>query len=453
MKIQQPKAQTRTSFLSLLLFCAIALSGCSTVGGWFDGDDKTRLEGERISVLELQKTLEPESRALDAQGFVAPAPWRNEFWPQAGGYPNHAMQHLALNEGGLAQIWTSSIGRGSTKALPLTAQPIVVDGRVFTLDTDSKLSAFNAENGERIWRVDVKDKAEDDPVIGGGVAYSRGRLFVTNGYDEILAINPDDGAEIWRQTITAPSRAAPTVMNERVFVVTLDNRVLALSAETGESLWDYSGVAEMAGLIGAASPAASRDVLIPVFSSGDIVAMRVENGSVAWTENLSTFSAQGGLSAISDIRGLPVIDKGLVIAISFGGRMVAIDERTGTRIWQRDIAGAETPWVAGNHLFVITTDNELVALGRDNGVIRWVSELPRYENMEKRKDSVFWTGPLLAGERLIAVSSGGMMLEIEPIGGTMIRQTDIKKSVRIAPVIAGSTLYMLAEDGTLMAYR
>lgn len=437
----------------LSLFTASLLTGCSTAESIFGEEKEAPLEGERISILELQKNLEPDSAALEGQGFVAPAAWRNEFWPQAGGYPNHSMQHLILNDGELEEAWSVKIGQGSTKELPLTAQPIVVDGKVFTLDTNSKLSAFDTASGKRIWQVDVRDTEEDDPVIGGGVAYSQGVLYVTNGYDELLAVNPASGELVWRVPLPAPSRAAPTIMEERIFVSTLDNRLFALGAQDGQVLWEYSGITESAGLVGAASPAASREVVIPAFSSGEIVALRVENGSVAWSENLSSFRQAGGLAGISDIRGLPVTDKGLVIAISFGGRIAAIDERTGTRIWQREIGGSETPWVAGNHLFVISSDNEIVALGRDTGVIRWVTQLPRFRDAESREGAIYWTGPVLAGDRLIAASSDGRVAELDPVTGKALRDWNSGSSIRIAPVVAGGTLYLLGEDGTLMAYR
>src|SRR5687768_8184457 len=111
-----------------IVLSLILLAGCSSFSG--DGDDAP-LPGERVSILELQRRIEPDSDALNAQGFIAPAAWQNEFWPQAGGYPNHAMQHLALNEGPLRPQWTADIGEGASRALPLTAQPIVVDGKVF----------------------------------------------------------------------------------------------------------------------------------------------------------------------------------------------------------------------------------------------------------------------------------------------------------------------------------
>ncbi len=437
----------RRLILSACILVPFALTACS------GDDDKAPLPGERISILELQRRLEPDDAALSAQGFVTPNAWKNEFWPQAGGYPNHTMQHLSLNEGPLTKVWSASIGKGTQKNLPLITQPIVVDGRVFTLDTENELAAFDVKTGNRVWTRYVGSEREEDEVITGGVAYSRGQLYVTNGYNEILLLNPQDGKIVWRRKLPSASRAAPTISDDRVFVTTLDNKILALNAADGSLLWDYAGISGGAGLVGSASPAASRDIVLPVFSSGEIFALRVENGSAAWGDNLAGIRAASGLSGISDIRALPVIDKGVVVAVSFGNRMVALDERTGNRIWQRDIGGAEMPWIAGNYIFVVTNDSELVGMGRDNGLIRWVRPLPKFRNPEKRTGPIYWSGPVLAGNRLIVAGSDGGVLEVNPETGDVIRSWGSGLSVSISPVVAGDMLYLLGDNGTLVAYK
>lgn len=435
-----------------LLMTALAaglLSSCSTVTDLFSDNAKAPLPGERIPVLSLEKDLEPENTALKAQGFIAPDPWRNEFWPQAGGYPNHAMQNLDLNNGPLKKIWEADIGEGASSTLPLTAQPIVVDGKIFTIDTDSHLRAFSTENGQQLWESNIRPEGEDDPVIGGGIAYSSGTLYVTTGYNEVLALSPSDGKPIWRVPIPTPARAAPSVMDNRVFIATLENQLLALDATNGHLLWDYTGIGETTGLVGAASPAANGDIVVPAFSSGEIVALRVENGAVAWMDNLSAVRRSDNLAGLSDISGLPVIDKGTVFAVSYGGRLVAIDERTGSRLWQKDISSAETPWVAGNHIFVVSENNRLVALGRDSGAIRWVAQL---DAGEKNTQS-FWSAPIYAGGRLILISSDGQVLETNAETGATIRTWPIQAPVSISPIVANGTLYILSDKGTLSAWQ
>ena len=277
---------------------------------------------------------------------------------------------------------------------------------------------------------------------------------MTNGYAEILKVKASDGGIVWRKRLPAPSRAAPTVIDGRVFVTTLDNRVVALDEGSGDTLWIYVGIAETAGLLGAASPAANADIVVAVFSSGEVTALRVENGSVAWSDNISSVRQYGGgLESLSDIKALPVLDRGLVIVLSFGGKLVAFDQASGARVWQREIGGAETPWTAGNFLFVLSADHQLIALNLEDGRIVWVTPLPRYKNEEKKSGPIAWKGPVMGGGRLILHGTDGEMLEVNATNGKILRAWDSDRTPATSPIIAAKTLLLLATDGTLTAYR
>lgn len=439
---------SRSLVLPFLLLTALSVSACET---WFGDPEPPPLPGERISILAMQSDLLPEEEGQSP--FSLPEAWNNEFWPQAGGYPNHSMQHLALNPGKLSLAWRADIGTDSTTRLPLVARPVVADGRVYALDTDNTLSAYNVQNGQKLWETDARKAGERESVIAGGLAFSGGVLYVSAGYDEILAVNPASGEIYWRTKIETPSRAAPTIDGGRVFVVTQTNTLVAMDAKSGTILWDYTGLQGTASLVGGASPAAQDGLIVPAFTSGEIYALRVENGSLAWSDNLASMLRLGGLSGIADISGYPVIDKGIVFAISYAGRMVAIDAQTGMRIWTREIGGSDTPWVAGNAVFVLTSQGELLSLDRETGSVRWVTQMKQYENPEKRATRILWSGPVLAGERLIVTGTGGRIAEIAPDTGKLITQWSVGKNLTIPPIVAESTLYLLADDGTLLAYR
>ena len=438
----------------LLVSTATLLSACS-LGSMFDRkEEKAPIEGDRISVLELQKGLQADAPLADGQSFELSAPWINNAWPQAGGYPNHVMNNLNISGDGYKRIWSTDIGSGSSDEIPLTAQPVVNANTIYTLDTSSTLTAFDITTGKELWDIDVSKEDEDDDIITGGVSYAHNMLFVTNGYDEVLAISPESKEIVWRKRLPAPSRAAPTVIGGRVFVSTIDSRLVALSAANGTGLWEYVGINEVTGLLGSASPGANTDIVVPVFSSGEITALRVENGSVAWSDNLANISRLGGgLESLSDIKAMPVLHKGLVIAISFSGKMVAIDQSTGARVWQRDIAGSQMPWISNNLIFVLSSSNELMAISLVDGRIFWIEELPKYEDEEDKEDPIRWSGPIMANSQLLLAGSNGELLEIDTASGKVLKTIRTKKNVQISPVIANGMLFLLSEDGKLTAYQ
>lgn len=433
---------TRIACLCLAL---LTVSACA-------GDKKKPLEGQRLSVLQLQKDLAPDP-LLTGDGVSAPESWINKYWPQSGGYPNHAMGNLSLAPQ-IKKAWRVSIGDGGSRQLPLIIQPIVADNVIYTVDAKARMSAFDATTGKKLWRVRLTPENEDrEAVLGGGMAFAQGRLFVSAGYNEVRALDPKTGSTIWTAKTLAPTRAPPASLDGRVFVMTMDNQLVALSADTGTVLWTHSGVAETTGLLGSASPAADRTVAVAAFSSGEVFALRPENGRVMWMDNLASVRRAGSLSSIADIRGLPVLDRGIAYAVSYGGRMVAIDQRTGVRIWQKEIGGAETPWVAADTVFVLTDDQQLVALTRESGDIAWVTRLPMYEDPDDRKNPIVWTGPVMAGGRLILASSMGHVAEISPQSGKLLEKWKASNNVTIPPLVADNTLFILSEDGELTAYR
>ena len=438
--------------LSIIIPVLLLLGACSSMDSLFTSkDDQAPLKGTRISILQLQTQLVPNP-TLQQTPIALPNAWINAFWPQAGGYPNHVMGQLALGKD-LKKVWSSSIGSGGDRRDPLIAQPIVADGMVFTLDTDGDVTAFSITDGSKKWRKSSIVKGEQKTGgIGGGIAYASGKIYVTNGYKYLSCFNAATGNTLWNTDLPTPSQSAPTVMNEKVFVITIDNRLMVFSANDGTAQWNYSGVVETTGLLGSVSPAVDTSAVVLPQSSGEIFGLHVENGQVIWQDNLSTVSHTGTLSSISDIRGQPVIDQGMVYAASYSGRMVALDEVSGQRVWQKDIGTAEMPWAAGATVFVITTEQQLVALVRQNGDIRWVAQLPRHKGDDKDKPIV-WTGPVLAGGRLIAAGSNGQLIEVSPEDGKIIKTTDISNPVFIPPVVAANTLFVLTLKGELIAYR
>jgi outer membrane protein assembly factor BamB len=432
----------------------LAIAGLSLLlascGG--DDDDEVIIEGERISVMTLEDQLLVD-QGLARQPVSLPRPYVNASWPQAGGQSHHAMQHLALGQSPQV-VWQSEVGRGSTGNLLMLAQPVVADGMVFTLDASWVVSAFDANSGEWLWRHPLKDGVESkDTAAGGGLGFRDGRLFVTIGSGFAVALQPEDGIIIWRTDFDVALRGAPGIDDGQIYVTSHDNQLYALSAETGEVLWQHSAITEAAALIGASSPATLDGTVVAAFSSGELFALQSQNGHVVWVDSLTRTGRATPISSLNDIDGHPVIDRGFVYAIGHSGRMASIDLRTGERAWENNIASSQTPWVAGDYIYVLTADNEVACLSRMTGKIHWLAELQRYKDNDKHDDLIIWTGPVLAGDRLLLVSDHGFAVSLSPYDGSYLGGIKMPKRNYISPVVANGTLYLLSDDGGLYALR
>lgn len=436
------------SRIALAAGIALIVSGCGT---WFGEKDKPPLPGERLSVLTHERSIVPDPDVAEAE-IQLPPPSVNPDWPQAGGYANHAMQHVTIGDT-LNEAWSTDIGAGADDEERIVAPPIVADGMVYALDAENNLTALRADNGDEVWSIDLTPEDEEDGHASGGIAFENGRVFVTTGFAQVVALDARTGNELWRRDLDGPIRVPPTVRGGRVLVITLDNKLYALNARSGETLWNFTGTTEVATLLGGANPAVDDEVVIAPFTSGDLVALRLENGRVLWTDSLTSARRTDSVSTLSQIRGRPIIDRGRVFAISHGDTLAAIDLRSGQRIWDKQIGGLESPWVAGDYLFLLTSDWELICVSRNTGQIFWVTPLPRYEDEEDREDPIVWTGPVLAGDRLIVAGSHGEALAVSPYDGRVLGRQELPDGVSVAPIVADGTVYVLTNDATLVALR
>ncbi|MGH7063454.1 MAG: PQQ-binding-like beta-propeller repeat protein, partial [Stellaceae bacterium] len=349
--------------------------------------------------------------------------------------------------------WKTSVGEGSSRYTRVLSQPVIAKGRVYAMDGGVQVSAIDAANGNQLWRVDLKPKGDLGNSFGGGVAIWGKRLFVSTGYGQVLALDPGDGKVIWRKDVGAPVRGGPTVADGRVFVVTVENELVVLAADDGRRLWSHNGIPETSTLLGAASPAVQGEVVVVPYTSGELFALTVENGHPVWSDNLASARNVDAVAALADIRGRPVIDRGRVYAASHSGRLAAIDLRTGDHVWEQDIGTTHGPWIAGDYLYVLSNNGELVSLTRNDGKVRWVRQLPRFENAKKKEDPIEWAGPVLGGDRLIVLASDGWALSVSPYTGEPLGRQEMPAGAFLDPVIADNTLYVLTDDATLSAYR
>lgn len=433
---------------------ASLLAGCDTVSEWFEADPPPKAQGERISVLAFDSQLDPDPQLAETP-VVLPRPWHNPDWPQAGGYPSHAMHHLALGDS-LRQSWRADIGAGASDEEKILAQPVVAEGRVFTMDSHAGVSAFEAATGKRLWRINLTPRREERGAIGGGLAFHAGKLFVSTAFGDVIALQPETGLAFWTTSLKQPIRGAPSADAGRVFVITYDNQMHALDIERGEVLWTHTGVVEAAGFLGGANAAVEGNTVITPYSSGEVLALRADTGVVAWGEQLIRASSRiSQAGALNDINGRPVIDRDRVYAVSQSGRFVAINIRTGERIWERVIPSIQTPWVAGDFIYAVTIDAELLCLSRRDGRVKWIRQLRRYKDPDAKiaKGIITWYGPVLAGDRLLIASTDERLLSISPYTGDLIGQVKLSDKASVAPIVADGTVYVVTDDAKITAYR
>ena len=459
------------STLVLLTVAGSVLASCGTynaVADLFNREKKSKIQGERISIIATEQQIASDPM-LAAVKMDLPPPKKNAEWPQPGGTPDNVMGNL-MADGPLEQVWSASAGKGTDDDSRLTAPPIVAGGLVYVLDAQTHVFAFDALNGKPVWDKSLAPTGEIgssswfnvfgssndiNPTkgFGGGIAYDSGKLFAATGFGNVIALDAKTGKQIWSVNTTVPVHSAPVVVDGRVYIITQENETQALAANDGHLLWDHRGTVESAAILSSAGVGVSGDTVVVPYSSGELYALRAQNGTPSWTDTLSRSGNTTSLTIINDIAGRPVIDRNMVFAVSHSGTLAAINFRSGSRAWTRNIAGIQTPLVAGEYVFIVSTDGQVICMNRGDGRVRWTASLPAFEDPKGKRDPIVWTGPLLVSNFLVLVASDGKAMLLSPFNGQKLGETAIPDGTFIPPVVANGMMYVFTNEAQLVALR
>jgi outer membrane protein assembly factor BamB len=420
----------------------LALAACAS-----ESDEK--LAGDRVAVLRPAVTLKADPD-LAAAPLNIGEPQQRAAWPQPMGAPDGAVGNVAFTRTP-SEVWSANIGSRTSRAR-LLARPVAADGKVFALNDDSDLKAFDLTDGSTLWSQDLRPADADEQIFGGGVAYDNGAVFATTGYGEVLALNTADGAVLWRTAVRNILRAAPLVDGGRVYAMAVNGELYALDASTGAVLWSHNGIAGVSALLGGATPVITGDVVLAAYSSGEVYAIRAQNGKTLWNQSL-TSTRRGSSLALNDIKASPVAAGDRVYAISYGGRMAAIDGRTGNPVWDADVGGLFAPVVTDDAVFVLADGSALATLERSTGRAIRITQLRRWLDEEDEKGAITWAGPVLGEGVLWLVNNAEELVGIDAVTGEQVFTDSLPDAANIAPIIADKTLLILTADGALVAYR
>jgi glucose dehydrogenase len=154
-----------------------------------------------------------------------------------------------VEELGLAFFYDTHSTRG------LEATPLFVDGVIYTTASWSVVHAVDARTGEAIWRYDPQVPGEFGAkaccdVVNRGVAAYAGRIYVGTLDGRLVALDARTGAVAWERLTVDPSKPytitmAPRVVKGKVIIgnggaeLGVRGYVSAYDAASGELVWRF----------------------------------------------------------------------------------------------------------------------------------------------------------------------------------------------------------------------
>ncbi|MFW6093264.1 MAG: PQQ-dependent dehydrogenase, methanol/ethanol family [Pseudomonadota bacterium] len=163
--------------------------------------------------------------------------------------PLDAINQETVDDLGLAWYWDTGTTRG------LEASPIVVDGVMFTTGSWSVVWAHDARTGELLWEYDPEvprawGKYACCDVVNRGVAVWEGKVYVGTLDGRLVALDAGTGDVVWEKQTTDPDRpytitGAPRIVKDKVVIGNggaeygVRGYVTAYDTDTGERAWRF----------------------------------------------------------------------------------------------------------------------------------------------------------------------------------------------------------------------
>lgn len=418
--------------------------------------DKKLPEGIRLSALDdIDSTLLIENSKIPN----LPMAYANDAWQQAGINSQHVVGNIKAGFT-LKEQWAENFGKGISKRDILLAAPVSDEQHVFVMDSNGRVSAFNLTNGTRLWEntltADIGGFKETKS-RASGLAADDNVLYATTGFGGVFAMNSDTGLPKWRKVMESPIRIAPAIAGKMLLIQTVDNKIYALDKTNGKELWRFGVAHEDTVIAGGAVPAydAEDNVVVAGFSNGEIVVLNANTGTPLWSEMLVSNKQTLSTTDINTIGAYPIIQEGMIYAISNSNIMTALDMRSGDKLWENEIGSMQNMLLVGDYLFAISNKNILYAVEKYSGKIIWKTDilLHLYDEDEDNSATINTTQPLIVNGEILLAFSNGKVLKIDAQTGSVRAKTDLGIDISNGLIAVQERIIAVSDDADVIVFK
>jgi len=335
------------------------------------------------------------------------------------------------------KVWSEKLGKG-TESLRIGLNPSGDGNRIYAASYDGNVSAFNPENGDRVWQTELELNLSAGPGVGEGIV-------VVAGYDgDLVALDADDGSEQWRINIVSETLAKPAIADSSVVVYSIDGRLRVYSALDGRELWSLARDVPALTQRGSSSPIITGNTVIAGSDNGRLLAVDLDDGIIEWEAVLTPVSGRSDLDRLADIDGDMAIVGQDIYAVGYNGRLASLAAESGQLLWTREISSPSGVAVDWNNVYTVGDGGEVLALLRRSGDDVW-----RQESLLRREP----TRPVAFNTAVVVGDFEGYVHFFNNFDGRPIARERVGQGmISGAPVVMGDKLFVQSEDGELATF-
>lgn len=320
MKVMSMAATSHLKFSARSLIVAaataMALSGCSTVTGWFSSSDK--------KILPLP--------AVSGNASVSTA-------------------------------WQSSLGGKQVSSL----MPAVANGLIYAAHNSGSITVLDDKSGAVVSKMQVPS---GKGLVSGGVSAATDLVVVGTNKAEVIAFDAK-GAVRWSSKASSEVISPAAISDNSVIVLGGDGAITSFDIKSGERKWRIQRVLPALTVRSTAIPAATRGAVFVGTAQGKLLAIDANTGTIGWEATVATPKGTSELERLVDVVGRPAVDVDRVCAAAYQGRIACFDLVRGTLLWSRDVSSLNGPLVDARYVYAVDDKGFVQAFDKSTGGTIW----------------------------------------------------------------------------------
>ena len=246
-----------------------------------------------------------------------------------------------------------------------TISPVLGNGFLVQGNKSTGLYAYISKNGKQKWFFPIKGG------LSGGVLLTANRVFFSGADGFFYSLDLQAGQVIWKFYTGTVNSSAP-ILHKGVIYFASPERLYALSAYNGKSLWTYGVSLKSKAFVveGVATPLMANKKIYFKPNNNSVIALNLK-GKLKWKKQLSsnTRFASSGSALVMGSRCL--------YTAHFESGLFCLNKRNGRIIWKNSIPSHGNILLSGSFLFYPTKDGKILALHQKSGKVIWTYKTPK----------------------------------------------------------------------------
>ncbi len=336
------------------------------------------------------------------------------------------------------RLWSVDVGKGDARKF-LVLAPALHEDRLYASDSNGRVKAYAVADGRLLWSAELGEP------VGAPVGFGEGLVLVGSKNARLFALAADSGKLQWRGEVSSEVLGRPTAGAGVVVVQTIDGRVFGLSAQDGRRLWMETRTEPALSLRGTSSPLIAGGLVLAGFANGKLLAAELDTGRPVWERTVAEARGRNEIERLVDVDAPPLVSGNLVFAVSYRGRIVALEIGDGRIVWVREVSGYNGMAADQTNLYVSDATGRVLAMDQRSGTVLW----------QQAKLRARLPGPPALVVGYVAIGDfEGYIHWLSPDSGAFAARTRIGRAPIPGPgAVRGDTLFVQDREGTLAALR